>query len=540
MKQYTNILIFILLFFAPFSFAAVEPWAFSMLQLGIITAFILISVKHRFVLTTLLKPVLFGLFFLAFYSFIQAIWPVTINSNVPVFHPITIMRLYTLEHVSLFLTWLALVFIVSQLNSSEDTLRKYLRAIALCGLSIMLCMLIFPNGQYIKLLTGLAYKGIGPFFNRNHAAVFMGMSAIVSAYIAISEICVYKNCVQHLNKKRFITEQIFIWSAFAGLLISIAATRSRGGNAATLAGLLIFAFLSSLILPNTQKKRLISASCAGMLAILSAYFIVANSDKINHFANRERPEHTRTQLCTAVPKILHDYPIWGIGIGAGPEVIPAYTEKLHERVERFHNDWFEIMVGAGILGTLILAGTILCFAMRIFKLTKKLEKKDKLTVAAIISAMSVMLLGSFVDFHFFVPANAYLFFLLLGLLCSPVLGSPAKIIKPNDLSKIFTMALLLLACILPFRKAIAWRCYQLGKDLKNESRLEYYNKGLKAYPSPKYAVQTGREYLKLGRKTNNALQASEYIEKSKLIDKTFLETYPKDPDLRLLQMEYKK
>ena len=124
MERFADILLILLLFFAPFSFAATEPWAFSILQSGIAAVFILVAAKRKFTVSPLLKPVLFMLGFLAAYSFAQSFMQVPVSNGAKLY-PTTLIRIFTLEHVSLFLTWMVLVFSVSQLSGTPEYMRRY-------------------------------------------------------------------------------------------------------------------------------------------------------------------------------------------------------------------------------------------------------------------------------------------------------------------------------------------------------------------------------------------------------------------------------
>ncbi|MCR4819782.1 MAG: O-antigen ligase family protein [Elusimicrobiales bacterium] len=531
MEIFANTLLGLLLFFAPFSFAATEPWSFSILQSGIVIVFILVATKKRFMIPPLLKPVLFMLGFLAVYSFVQSFTQVSV-SNGSELYPTTLIRLFTLEHTSLFLTWTVLVFSISQLSGTSEDMRRYMRIITLCGLAVMLCVAVFPGGGYIKLMSGRTYNGVGPFFNRNHAAVFMGMISVIMMYMGISGIYRHRNATKFSS--RFITTQACISITFIGMIIAIIATRSRGGSASTLAGILCFAAMSILILSNSLKKKIIGVSAVAVTAACLAGLIITNSDSINRYAHRERPEYTRTQLYTSVPKILKDWPIWGIGTGSAPIAIPAYTEKLHDYVYRFHNDWLEMIAGTGIFGFSVLLCGFLWFALTARKILKRMEKNEKLAFAGLSSAMLVMLLGSLVDFHFFIPSNAYLFFMLTGLLCSRAIDQHYKTVKSSRTDRILMAVIIIISCITPFKKAAAWRLYQFGKELKAAHKFEYFEKALRLYPSPLFASKVGLAYLDTSRIESDLGKARNYKERAMEIEKHFRTKYPFDPAIALL------
>ena len=168
-----------LLFFIVFAFAGAEPWAFSVLQVGLFTATAgLLCYRRTFTVTPLLKIVLGTLGFLVLFCTLQASFPTTLLSVVPWF-PASLMPLFTWEHASLFITYAAVVAVVSQLADCSKALKQFALAVGLCGLAVALCALCLPDGEYIRLLVGIR-GGMGPVFNRNHAGIFLAMGAVVS------------------------------------------------------------------------------------------------------------------------------------------------------------------------------------------------------------------------------------------------------------------------------------------------------------------------------------------------------------------------
>ena len=110
-------------------------------------------------------------------SLLQALFPQTQLDPVSPFHPLTLMRLYTLEHTSLFVTYLAIAALVMQVFPSQQEIKHLLEWAVICALLVALVAVSLPKGEYIFRLAGLR-GGIGPFLNRNHASLFFALNAL--------------------------------------------------------------------------------------------------------------------------------------------------------------------------------------------------------------------------------------------------------------------------------------------------------------------------------------------------------------------------
>ena len=152
-------------------------------------------------------------------------------------------------------------------------------------------------------------------------------------------------------------------------------------------------------------------------------------------------------------------------------------------------------------------------------------------------ALVMMSLASLVDFHFFIPVNAFVFFSAAGILCSPSFfkeNSPLR-----HINIVIKAALLLLfagALWLSCNKAMARRQVMLGKGLPGAERLEYYEKALAYYQSPRYALFLGVEYY------NQSLTAADleiknlYRTRANNLAEEYLIKYPREKELSRLYL----
>ena len=539
MDVFLKILLVILLFFTPFAFAGTEPWSFLVMQGGVAACWILLLFSRRHLLfSSLLKPVYYLFGFLLLLCVIQFCFPKNLLMAIP-WYPITLMPLYTWEHAALFLTYAGVFSLIPQLYVSQDDTKRLLFWVLISASAVALCAFSLPQGDYIFQLVGRR-GGVGPFLNRNHAAIFFMMGALATLGLFFTQGLKAARSTFRGQRRAFYWQQGCLFAVFLGLCFACIMTRSRGGMLSLLCALFCYAFLYAYAIPLKLKKRLKNVFMTLVVLVLCMGWITTHIKEINVFAQRDpyATEETRRMLYRTSWKVLKDYPAWGIGVGAMPVVITSYVEwPVDSYIERLHNDWLEILLGVGYVGAGFILFGLGWFVWLVLRRLKQLETRKQLLFAAVLSALAGMCVGSFVDFHFFIPANAFLFFVLLGVLGAPTYAKGHIYTLSLSLPvKVFGVALVVLALYVPLQKAIAWRGFVFGKGLKRDAQLALYEKSLRHYPSPHYAIRLGNAYY------NASLRAQTPEERQALRAKAFhtariyLQRYPKDKELSFLYM----
>jgi len=116
--------------------------------------------------------------------------------------------------------------------------------------------------------------------------------------------------------------------------------------------------------------------------------------------------------------MINDSPMIGTGLGTYRWVFPAYKDERFGSYfyEHAHNDYLELLSEQGFVGFSLLAVGVLLILLSLMREFGR--RRDPLVrgtlFAAIAGCLSLMLHG-LVDFNFQIPANAYYFFVLLGL-----------------------------------------------------------------------------------------------------------------------------
>ncbi|MBU2102554.1 MAG: O-antigen ligase family protein, partial [Candidatus Omnitrophica bacterium] len=115
--------------------------------------------------------------------------------------------------------------------------------------------------------------------------------------------------------------------------------------------------------------------------------------------------------------VAKDFPLWGVGLGNFHHIFTMYRSSLSPSFWYYlHNDHFQLVLETGV----ITAGCYFYFLILIFhSLFKQLAQRHDPFVLGVVAGGACGLLGvllhSFFDFNFHIPAICFLFWLLLGV-----------------------------------------------------------------------------------------------------------------------------
>jgi tetratricopeptide (TPR) repeat protein len=115
--------------------------------------------------------------------------------------------------------------------------------------------------------------------------------------------------------------------------------------------------------------------------------------------------------------MISDFPLFGVGLGAWPEHFLHY--KSGPWSPRFfreaHNDYLEVLAETGFIGFGLLAAFFFGAGKRLVRGLRESSSKNLPLLAATLAALGGMALHSWLDFSLQIPANAFLFTVLLAL-----------------------------------------------------------------------------------------------------------------------------
>ncbi|MCL5023287.1 MAG: O-antigen ligase family protein [Nitrospirae bacterium] len=321
--------------------------------------------------------------------------------HVPAFHSISLYPFATETAFARLLIYV-MVFSVAAFGTG-DTRRAYLlmKALAVFGFSLALFGVIQHatwNGK-IYWFRELTQGGtpFGPFVNRNHFAGFIGMIIPLSLGVAF--------------RSRTMEDRVLYGFFALVMAIGLFFSLSRGGIVSFFGGLLVFSFLS--LTKGKSKKWLIPVFVFAV--VLAVYLLFLGiSPVLERFAKTEVSGEQRLAAWQGTLAAFRDFPLFGSGLGTFQHIFKVYQpDGLYSLYDHAHNDYLELLLEAGLFGT-VLAALAMFFMLRVI-VNIEWTGRNLYTGAALLASITTIAIHSLVDFNLHIPSNAILFSLILGL-----------------------------------------------------------------------------------------------------------------------------
>ncbi len=529
--MFVNLLFSILLFFVPLGFAGTEPWAFFIFQ--IITAFIflyllLVDTKFRFTIPAIFTNIIFVIFILV--AIVQLLNYHTILQQKNLL-PFTISPYNTLKELNVIFTYMMFFIVVNQMFYKLKRIKKVLYLTLIVSAVVMFIGLCFPKGEYIKFFLGSEIFGnFGPFTNRNNAGIFLSMSFFISLSLVFYNFLRYQKYLIENKKNEFIVTEIVTITLSVMFLISVVLTRSRGAMLATFISIFVFLFLYFYHFSKTVWQKTYKLLIVLILLGISSFVIYKNIDAINAYSQRTTgvSDKTRLKLYDMSFDVLKDYPFTGIGFASFNVVTDKYlNEDLNDAYpEYLHNDWLELLLDIGYPLYIVFLLFILMIIFVFLRRIKFLPYKKQILFIGLFSSCCSICIGSFVDFHFHIPANAMLFFICLAILSSVSFYKDKKTFSFNNNLSVKIIFCLLIVCsvFVSCKDVMAWKYFVFSKNLPKQQEIEYLDKAANISNNPRYFENYIITLYNYGAKNREFLDEKKEYLKSLIYD--YLKLYP--------------
>ena len=211
-----------------------------------------------------------------------------------------------------------------------------------------------------------------------------------------------------------------MWVYFCIVLVSSSLLKSvsRGGVIAFAAGFILTLIVVFSVRRNATHEKailpLVMLCILGAVVWLGAFGITDRLLQLNTTAMFDE----RWLMWSSSMQMIYDYPLFGVGSGAYETALSFYktSEFRPLTYTHAHGDYIEILCELGIIGFTIVAAWVIVWYAKV--LNKYRARNDQFVRGAVFSALlfiNVMLMHSFVDFNFHIPANALVFFVMLGI-----------------------------------------------------------------------------------------------------------------------------
>ncbi len=328
----------------------------------------------------------------------------------------------TVAMLQKFAAYVALLFLVLVLVTSRRRLKAMLIAVTLIGTAEAFYGILayVGRGHFVLWYPGIAGNSVsGTYVNRNHFAGLMEITipAAIGLLIARSTPRYGRGWREGLRSAMDFVLKDTGWISFCLLIMftALILSTSRGGVAALVFSIGLLVALAVIFRGGGAAESRVPLKI-GVLAFVGVAWLGAGGivDKLEQvgFGNN------RGDIREAIYAMVGDFWLTGSGAGSFRWVFPAYkTEALGSGYyEHAHNDYLELLAEQGAIGFALVGGAI---AILLFKIVSAyLRRRDRLMRGALFFSLcgsASLLAHGLMDFNLNIPANAALFFVLLGV-----------------------------------------------------------------------------------------------------------------------------
>ena len=352
---------------------------------------------------------------------------------------------------------MAVFWLVVNLVNSRRRIEWLAKVIVISGLlQAMIGVLLMASGETYKIFfVTLNTRGHGTFVYHNHFAGYLELTLAVGIGLMIAKLDgnTAASWRQRLHGwlALLVSEKALLRVSLIIMVIGLVASRSRMGNAAFFASLLIvgiftvfFAKHATHHVHDNREKNTLRATIifiaslivldvviiGGVVGVEQVVQRIENTNLVTQarevqnisdgnslqMVRREESVEQRSMAARVATQIVGDFPLLGTGGGTFQLAFPHYrSAQVFGFYDHAHNDYVEFASEVGLLGFLLLAMMVVYSAWCSVKLL--LRSHDQLArgmaFASLMGLTSLLIHGA-VDFNFQNPANAMLFMIVLS------------------------------------------------------------------------------------------------------------------------------
>jgi putative inorganic carbon (hco3(-)) transporter len=268
-------------------------------------------------------------------------------------------------------------------------------------------------------------EATGTYINRNHYAGFLEMILPFSLALVFYEYAKLREnrganmTLGKLMAKSGLQRLILPLCVAVILCAALAFSRSRMAILAAASSILVMFALVAISRFHGRTSSLLAAMFIVLSVGLAVWIgpgpIVSRFQNVGDEYSLGGP--SRVSIWRDALPLIHGHPLLGTGLGTFPIAYTSgQTAFLGQFVNHAHNDYLELAADLGIPAALVLFASVLLILVRSTRVFLFGEGDFERVVAlGCVGSIVAILLHSFADFNLYIPANALLFSVILGL-----------------------------------------------------------------------------------------------------------------------------
>ncbi|MDH5716852.1 MAG: O-antigen ligase family protein [Spirochaetia bacterium] len=451
-KWFDNILdlsIFILIIFAPLAIGCVHIWAYSLLEISIYILLIfwlyyLITngkslylekyISYIYISTSAFLILLIFQVIPLPLSIIEYLSPKAYLLYTKVFSENTEKMYFTISlypyasknELMKFVAYFAIFFLIIQEIQSRKRIQKIIMAIFIVAVieAFLGIYALFTNNWIFEKFFNSIQGSSGTYVNRNHLSGLLGMtlplgiSYLIYNFISFNSTAINmkQKIIEFINSKDG-TKNTVVLILVLILFMGIIATKSRMGIFSALASIL---FIAGFWITQGKKKQAALVIYIIFIAALLTLWISIEPLTERYSKSIENFNYLRAILWEKTWDLFIDFKYFGAGFGTYEHLFRHYVpEESIARilfVNHAHNDYLEFLASGGIILNLPIAMAFVIFNYSIIKkLSKTKSNFTKSFTSGGLASIVYILLHSITDFNMQIPANAFIFSVILAI-----------------------------------------------------------------------------------------------------------------------------
>jgi O-antigen ligase len=266
----------------------------------------------------------------------------------------------------------------------------------------------------------------GTFVNRSHLAGYLEMIIPLAIGLLIARLDFLslggeglKAKLLHMSGKGLVPN-LLLFAAVIVMSLGVVFSQSRSGIFILAFTFLLFVEFIFLHFGRFGPRRrwLRNFIWGTLLMVTVSALYIGVGSTIQRFALDNLLREGRPLLWGNVGRIIASFPVFGTGLGTFVSVYPAYEKVAGPELllVHAHNDYLEYLSELGVVGFVLLFGAVLFIGVSSFLVWRRRRNPDVKGIAlgGVISVI-VILFHSLTDFNLHIPANMFLFAIVLAL-----------------------------------------------------------------------------------------------------------------------------
>jgi O-antigen ligase len=349
----------------------------------------------------------------------------SLQDQLPVFHPVSLVPFETLVYGFQFLVFGLFFLVIVNIKLRKREMISLLNIAALSAvIQVIFAFLKYVRGnRYFFLFfleTDIAQDRLtGTLGNSDHFAFYLGMimPLILSLFFVNLRFfersrSLREKILSIIDERKYI---IFYFTAAVLLGVGIILTGSRGGVSTMILTLIIFGLFSAYLRFSTNVQRKLKII---FTLILVAVLLIGVHNTVERFLRTQVEKENRFNTrWPATITMVSDFPLFGTGFGTF-----RYSYYLYDNeggiswTTHAHNDYLEVFSDGGIVGGILFLSLLGMIMVSIYKTWwKRRHPEVKMLGLGIIVSLFAVLFHSVFDFALRIPANAFIFVLVLAI-----------------------------------------------------------------------------------------------------------------------------